>query len=157
MFLQRIIIVVTISLRRLYASSIFSIFLWCMKSNASEKSTNKSVVSSFFLSAPSMIQWIIRICDVVNRFLQKPFRFFKRIFLNEKQCIINLSSYISKSHVSVVLSDFKVTFLEKERLQPFVHFSIVFSCTQCCILEEECHQIFLFSFLQKVFHLLLIF
>ena len=37
----------TVSLRRLYASNICTIFLLCMESNALEKSTNKSVASKF--------------------------------------------------------------------------------------------------------------
>ena len=44
------------------------------------------------------------------------------------QSIINLCRYGSKSYASVVLGDYEVTFffLEKRRVQPFVHLSIVF-------------------------------
>ena len=40
--------VVTVSLERPWARSICSIFFLCIESNALEKSTNKSVTSSFF-------------------------------------------------------------------------------------------------------------
>ena len=46
--LLSIIIVVTVSFRRPYAGSICSIFPLCIKSNALEKSTNKSVALRFF-------------------------------------------------------------------------------------------------------------
>ena len=44
----------------------------------------------------------------------------------EKQGIINLCKCSSKSYASVVLSDFKVTFLGEEEDAIFLHFSIVF-------------------------------
>ena len=40
-----------------------------MESNALEKSTNNSVVLSFFAWTPSRIQQIVKICDVLDRFL----------------------------------------------------------------------------------------
>ena len=43
-----------------------------MESNALEKSTNKSVALSFFAQT-SKIWQIVRIYDVVDQFLQKPF------------------------------------------------------------------------------------
>ena len=51
-----------------------------MKSNALEKSSNRSVDFRFFTQTPSKIQRIVRICDVVDQFLRKPFWFFSRIF-----------------------------------------------------------------------------
>ena len=63
---------VIVSLGRLYTSSISSIFLLCMESNALEKSTYKGVALRFFAQTP-VTQWIVRICDVVGCFLQKPF------------------------------------------------------------------------------------
>ena len=74
------IITVWVSLRRLYARSIYSIFLLCIEWNALEKSTN-SFALRFFAFTPLMIQWIVRICEVVDQFLHKPFWFFLRIFL----------------------------------------------------------------------------
>ena len=44
-----------------------------IESRAMEKSPNYCVVSRFFAPTPSIIQWIVRICDVVDRFLRKPF------------------------------------------------------------------------------------
>ena len=75
---------------------------------------------------------MVRICKVVGQFLQKLFWFFSKNFLHfrsdmtEKQGVINLSSYGSKSYASVVLCDFKVIFLGKGKMQPFIHFSILF-------------------------------
>ena len=70
----------TVSLGRPQASSICSIFPLCMESKALEKSTNNIVASSFFACIPSRIQRIVKICDVVDRFLRKPFWFFLSIF-----------------------------------------------------------------------------
>ena len=41
-----------------------------MESNTLEKSTSKSVTSSFFARTPN-IRRIVKICDVVDRFLRK--------------------------------------------------------------------------------------
>ena len=60
-----------------------------------------------FARAPSMIQQIVRICDVVNQFLQKPFWFFQRIYS------ISGSMHGCKSYDSVVLGGSEVTFLGK--------------------------------------------
>ena len=54
-FLQSIIIAVTISLGRLYDSSICSIFPLCIESNDLKNSTNSSVASRFFAHTPSKI------------------------------------------------------------------------------------------------------
>ena len=73
---------VSVSLGRLYARSICSIFLRCMVSNAQEKSINKSVLRVFFFffsQIPSKIRRIVRICDI-DRFLRKPFSYFLKIF-----------------------------------------------------------------------------
>ena len=62
---------------------------------------------------------IVRICDVVDQFLQKPFLFFSKNFHNfrfdviEKQSIIHPSHYRSKSYAYVVLGDSEVTFLSE--------------------------------------------
>ena len=60
----------------------------------------------------------------MDQFLEKPLRSFLKIFLNpiENQRIIHLSS----NYASLVQSDSEVTFLWKGKMQPFVHFSIVF-------------------------------
>ena len=46
---------------------------------------------------------------------------------------------------------FLCIFLEKERIQLFIHFPIIY--TEWCIIEEVCHQIFLSSILQEIFSL----
>ena len=51
-------------------SSIYSIFPLCMESNALEKLTNNIVASRFFSRMHSRIQWRVKICDVVDLFLQ---------------------------------------------------------------------------------------
>ena len=58
----------TISLWRPYAFSIHSILPLCIESNALQKSMNKIVASRFFGQTPK-IRRIVRICDVVDRFL----------------------------------------------------------------------------------------
>ena len=50
-------------------------FLCFMESNALEKSMNNSVASRFLGH-----MMIVRICEVMDRFLRKPFWFFVRIF-----------------------------------------------------------------------------
>ena len=56
------------------------IFPLCMDSNAMEKSTNSSVALRFFALTSSMMQRIVRIYEVMDRFLRKPFCYFQRIF-----------------------------------------------------------------------------
>ena len=63
----------TVSLGRLLASSICSIFSVCMESKALRKSTNNIVASRSFGRTPSRIRRIVKICDVVDCFLRKPF------------------------------------------------------------------------------------
>ena len=46
-----------------------------MELNALEKSTNESVASRIFERTPKIWR-IVRICDVVDRFLRKPFSSF---------------------------------------------------------------------------------
>ena len=43
------------------------------------KSTNSIIASRFFARTPSRILRIVKICEVVDLFLQKPFWFFLRI------------------------------------------------------------------------------
>ena len=47
-----------------------------MESKALVKSTNNIVASRFFVCTPSRILQIVKICDVVDIFLWKPFWFF---------------------------------------------------------------------------------
>ena len=78
-----------------------------------------------------------------------------RLDMIKKQSIINLISYSNKIYASVVLRDSEVSSLGKSTMQPFIHFSFVFTVllyTQCYIIEELCHQISLSSILLEVFH-----
>ena len=79
-FLWSVIIAVTVSLGRSFASSNCSIFTLYMESNTWEKSTNNKVASRFFAHTSSVIWWIVWICQVMDLFLQKLFWFFLRIF-----------------------------------------------------------------------------
>ena len=78
---------------------------------------NNCVASRFFASIPSMIRQIVKINDVVDRFLWKPYWFIPKNFLDfrsktiRKKSILILSSHCSKSDAFVVLSDFRVDFL----------------------------------------------
>ena len=69
----------TVSLGGPYAIIICFIFPLCMESNALEKSTN-NIVSSRFFERTFRIRRIVKICDVVDRFLRKPFWLFLSIF-----------------------------------------------------------------------------
>ena len=75
-----IIMAVTVSLSRPLDSSIGSIFPLCMEPKALVKSSNDIVASRFFACVPSRIRRRVKICDVVDRFLRKPFWFFLSIF-----------------------------------------------------------------------------
>ena len=63
-----------------YVDSIYSIDALFMESNAFEKSTNNDFASRFFVHTPSIIRQIVRIHNVLNQFLWKPFWFLKIIF-----------------------------------------------------------------------------
>ena len=52
-----------------------------MESKALEKSTNNIVASRFFTGTSSRIRRSVKMFDVVDRFLRKPFWFFLSIFL----------------------------------------------------------------------------
>ena len=52
-----------------------------MASNILGKSTDNTIPSRFFALNSSMIRRIVRIRDIVDQFLRKPYRHFFRIFL----------------------------------------------------------------------------
>ena len=120
---------------RPYISNICFIFPLCMDLNTLEKSTNNSVALRFFPQTTSMIQLIVRICEVVEQFLQKPFWFFIRIFL------------ISG-----------VAFLKEGEAATFHIFLYCLFYRQHCIVGKVCHQISLSSipaaFLLVIFSIL---
>ena len=69
----------TVSFGRPKARRICSIFPLWMESKALVKSTNNIVASRFFESKPSRIRRIVKICEVIDLFLRKPFWFFQSI------------------------------------------------------------------------------
>ena len=89
--------------------------------------TNKRVTLKYLpqgntlAQTPSMIKWVIRISDVLDRFLGKTNLILSKNFLNfwfdaiKKKSIIKLCRYRSKGYTSVVLGDFDVIFLEERR------------------------------------------
>ena len=113
-----------------------------------ENSTNNSVASRFFARSP-MTRWIVRIWEVVDRFLGKPFWFFQRIFSASGQIwfrnIINLISSSSKSYDTVVLCDFEVTFLREMKDTAFRLFFCCVFYTKLYKIEETCREISLSS------------
>ena len=121
-----------VSLGRPYTMRICSIFPLSMESNALEKSINNSVASRLFARSPSKIRWIVRICDVVDRFFQKLFWFFLRIYLISGSIRLSSRAFYILAAMNYGLrlgnswqlwGDFS---WGKGRMQPFVHLSIVF-------------------------------
>ena len=104
-----------------YVSSVFCFFPPYMESDTWEKHTNSSATSRFSARTPLMILLIVRICEVVDKFLRNPFGFFLRMFFNvwidtiEKKGIRNLNNYWSKTYGLVVWSDSAVTFLRERK------------------------------------------
>ena len=101
----------------------------------------------FFANSPSIIRRIIRMFDVLDRFLRKSFWFFQRIFLTSSR----IRLWTSKDYTFVIRSDSKVAFLREKEVQIFIHFSITFFNTEFRIFVEVCRQIFFSSILQEVF------
>ena len=132
------------------------VFPLCMESNTLEKSTNKFYLEVFCMYSNDLMdsenRWS---CGLISL---ETILIFPKNFFNfwsdtiEKQGIINLSSYSSKNHASVVLSNSKVIFLGgRGGCSLLSIFLLCFVYTQCCIIEVVCHQIFLSLILLKVF------
>ena len=87
-------------------------FALCM--DTFEKSTKDSVASRYFARTPSMIQWIIRICNGDDPFSWKLFWLSQRILSISdlirlrSRVIIYLSSNRRKSYASTFLGDSEV-------------------------------------------------
>ena len=136
MFPQGIIISVTVSLGWPYARSIESIFRQMPWRNL-----QKIVLTGDFCINSFVIRWIVRICDVVDRFFRKLFWFFLRIF--SISGLIQLRSrtlkpfcrFRSKSYVSAVLGNFDVTFLENGWMLFFSISQLYFVCLRRCTIE----------------------
>ena len=112
----------TVSLGEPSASSICSIFSLCMES------TNNNVASKFFARTPSRIRRIVKICEVVDLFLRKPFWFFLSIF-----SILGFYAvgYIFAAMDARVIPRYflgiqRSPFLRKGRVHNFVHLTFVF-------------------------------
>ena len=94
---------------------VFAPFSQCIDSNIMEISTCSSFTWRFFVHTPSMIQRIVRICEFVDRFLRKPFWFFRSVFSIscwirlKSRTLTTLAAKVSKSYIFVVLSDSEVT------------------------------------------------
>ena len=71
-----------VSFGRPSVRSICSIFPLCMESNTVEKLTNNIVASKFFACTCSRIRRIVKICYVVDLFLQKAILVLPKYFLN---------------------------------------------------------------------------
>ena len=122
----------TVSYGRLSARRFCSIFPLFMESKVLEKYTTNIVASRFFARTPSRISRIVKICDLVDRFLRKPFWFFRSIFLILGSMRLRSSAlYILASiYIRVIppqfLANSSSPLLGKGRMRPFVHLSIVF-------------------------------
>ena len=141
---------VKFSLGRPYARNINYIFPLSMKILWTIFQNNY-VDSSFFVDTP-MFRWLIRIWDIVDRFLRIQPWFITRIFSISSQIwlrnnIINLCRYSIKNYTTLVFSDSGVTYLRKQRL---VNFSCVLFI-QCCTCKEICCQISSSSIFQVAF------
>ena len=84
--------------------------------------TNNIVASWFFAHTPSKIRWIVKICDVVDLFLQKRFWFFLSMFsilgsmrLRSMALYILATIYVS-SIPQLLLANPKSPFLGKGRI-----------------------------------------
>ena len=154
-FLFSIIMAATVSLGRPRARSICSIFPLCMALNALDKSTNNSVASRIFARTPFNIRGIVKICDVVDRFLWKPFWFFLSIYLISGSMLLRSRTLkiFAAIEVRVLSSSWLLSpFFGKGSCSPL---SICLSCSgyvRRCSIGAVCGQISLFSILLRVFH-----
>ena len=109
-----------ISFSRPWASRICSIFPLWMESKALVKSTNNIVACRLFARTRSRIRRIVKICDVVNVFLRKPFWFFLSM-------LSILGSMRLRSRSLYILAAIDVSVIpRKGRMHPFIHQSIGF-------------------------------
>ena len=131
-YLFSIIMAATVSLGRPQASNICSIFPLCMELKALAKSTNNIVAPRFFARTTSRIRRIVKICDVVDLFLRKPFWFFLSMFsMMVSMRLRSRALYIlAAMEIRVITRQFldnpRSPFLGKGRMHPFVLLSIVF-------------------------------
>ena len=76
--------------------------------------TWRSVALRFFARSTSRIRRIVKICDVMDRFLRntKYFLYF-RFYVDTSQCIVDLGRYGWKGYTAVVLCYSEVTLLRE--------------------------------------------
>ena len=103
-----------------------------MDSKTLVKSPSNIVASGFFARTPSRISCIVKICDVVDLFLRKPFWFFVNRFsiLGSVRSCSRALYILAAMDVRVIPRQFlanpRSPFLEKGRMHPFIHLSIGF-------------------------------
>ena len=94
----------------------------------------------FFVRTPSRIRRRVKICDVMDLFLQKPFWFFQSMFsILGSIWLCSRALYIlTATDVRVIpqkfLANLRLPFLGKGRMHPFVHLSIgfwLYTALQC--------------------------
>ena len=113
-----------------------------MESKTLVKSTNNIVTSRFFARTPSRIRRIVKICDVVDLFLRKPFWFFLSIFsIWGSMRLRSRALYILVTlDVRVIpryfLANPRSPFLGKGKMHPFIHMSIVFWLYTALVSEQ---------------------
>ena len=111
-----------------------------MESKALVKSTNNMVACRFFVRTPSKILRIVKICDVVDLFLRKPFWFFlSMLSILGSMRLRSRGLYIlAAMDVSVIprrfLANPRSPILGKGRIHPFIHLFIgfwLYTALQC--------------------------
>ena len=111
---------------------VFGLYFLCMESNASVKSMNNRVASRFFACTPLMMRQIVRIYDIMIRFLLKPdFSlefFFARIRLRSR-ALKNLATVEVRVMPLLFLVIPMSFFLDKKKNAAFYSFL-------CCILYK---------------------
>ena len=90
-----------------------------MESNALEKSMNSCVAQRFFERTLSMIREIVRVCELMDRFLGKLFRFFHRIFLDFRFYTVEKRS--NKKKTVAVIAGRAKPLQFKIRFQPYTN------------------------------------
>ena len=122
-----------------------------MESKALVKSTNNIVACRFFERTPSRILRIVKICEVVDLFLWKPFWLFRSMLSTlGSMRLRSWALYILVAMcVSVIPQSFLANlwspFLGKERIHPVIHLSIgfwLYTALQCRSSMSSNFQVF---------------
>ena len=103
-----------------------------MESKALVKLSNNILACRFFAHTPSKILRIVKICEVVYLFFQKPFWFFLNMLsiLGSMRLHSRVLYILAAMDVSVIpwlfLANLSSLFLGKWRMHPFIYLSIRF-------------------------------